>query len=122
MGSKIPTCPKCCRELRQEGLSFCPFCGSPLPLPTAPARALTRGSLTAILICILAIGILYLTIGISAFFVDIGLFFFVIVVIVRKYRPQSVAEVAFFEVPAWVGMLVAGIFFIAIGVLFIIPL
>jgi hypothetical protein len=70
----------------------------------------------------LAIGILYLTIGISAFFVDIGLFFFVIVVIVRKYRPQSVAEVAFFEVPAWVGMLVAGIFFIAIGVLFIIPL
>ena len=30
---KVPTCPKCRRELRMEGLSFCPFCGSPLTLP-----------------------------------------------------------------------------------------
>jgi hypothetical protein len=33
MGVKVPTCPKCGRELRQEGLSFCPFCGSPLSPP-----------------------------------------------------------------------------------------
>jgi hypothetical protein len=122
MGSKVPTCPKCGRELRQEGLSFCPFCGSPLQLPTPRARAPTRGSLIIILICLLAIGVLYLTIGMRAFFVDIGLFFFAITVVVRKYRPQSVAVVAFFEVPTWVAMLVSGVFFIAIGVLFIIPL
>lgn len=33
MSVKSPTCPKCGRELRQEGLSFCPYCGSSLTLP-----------------------------------------------------------------------------------------
>lgn len=121
-GSKLPTCPKCGRKLRQEGLSFCPFCGSPLTPPTAPAREPIRGWLIAILICILAIAVLTLTIGTRAFFIDIGLFFFAIAVVVRTYRPQSVGVVAFFQVPEWVGMLVSGIFFIAIGVLFIVPL
>jgi hypothetical protein len=74
------------------------------------------------LICILAIAVLTLTIGTRAFFIDIGLFFFAIAVVVRTYRPQSVGVVAFFQVPEWVGMLVSGIFFIAIGVLFIVPL
>jgi 4-hydroxybenzoate polyprenyltransferase len=83
---------------------------------------LAHGWLIAVLICILAIGILHLMVGMKAIFVEIGLFVVIIAVAVRKYRPQSKGEMFwFFEVPEWVGLLVAGMFFVAIGALFIIP-
>ena len=43
LATKTPICSKCGRELRQEGLSFCPYCGSPLiwqPKTRAPPQPL----------------------------------------------------------------------------------
>jgi hypothetical protein len=66
---------------------------------------LARGWLIATLICILAIGVLHLTVGMKAIFVEIGLFVVIIAVAVRKYRPQSIGELfGYFEAPEWVGL------------------
>jgi len=85
------------------------------------SNLLEHGWLIAIGICILAMIVLHLTVGGSAIFVQIGFFIVIIAVAVRKYRPQSTGELGFFEVREWVGLLVSGIIFMAIGILFIIP-
>ena len=76
--------------------------------------------LTAIGICILAMAVLHLIVGGSAIFVQIGLFVVIIAVVVRKYRPQSMGQLGFFQVREWVGLLISGIMFMAIGIFFII--
>ena len=79
---------------------------------------LEHGWLTAIGICILAMAVLHLTAGGSAIFVQIGLFVVIIAVVVRKYRPQSMGQLGFFQVREWVGLLISGIMFMAIGIFF----
>jgi hypothetical protein len=80
---------------------------------------LARRWLIAIGICILTIGFLHLAVA-GAVFVEIGLFVVIIAVVVRKFRPQSMGQLGFFEVREWVGLLVSGILFMVIGILFII--
>lgn len=84
------------------------------------SNLLERGWLTAIGICIFVMAVLHLTVGGSAIFVQIGLFVVVIAVVVRKYRPQSMGQLGFFQVREWVGLLISGIMFMAIGIFFII--
>jgi hypothetical protein len=84
------------------------------------SNLLEHGWLTAIGICILAMVVLHLTVGGSAIFVQIGLFVVIIAVVVRKYRPQSMGQLGFFQVREWVGLLISGIMFMAIGMFFII--
>jgi uncharacterized membrane protein len=84
------------------------------------SNLLERGWLTAIGICIFAMAVLHLTVGGSAIFVQIGLFVVIIAVVVRKYRPQSMGQLGFFQVREWVGLLISGIMFMAIGIFFII--
>jgi hypothetical protein len=84
------------------------------------SNLLGHGWLTAIGICILAMAVLHLTVGGSAIFVQIGLFVVIIAVVVRKYRPQSMGQLGFFQVREWVGLLISGIMFMAIGIFFII--
>jgi hypothetical protein len=64
--------------------------------------------------------VLHLTVGGSAIFVQIGLFVVIIAVVVRKYRPQSMGQLGFLQVREWVGLLISGIMFMAIGIFFII--
>jgi len=64
--------------------------------------------------------VLHLTVGGSAIFVQIGLFVVIIAVVVRKYRPQSMGQLGFFQVREWVGLLISGMMFMAIGIFFII--
>jgi hypothetical protein len=84
------------------------------------SNLLEHGWLTAIGICILAMAVLHLTVGGSAIFVQIGLFVVIIAVVVRKYRPQSMGQLGFFQVREWVGLLISGIMFMAIGIFFMI--
>jgi hypothetical protein len=35
MATKIPTCPKCGKQIPQGNYTFCPFCGSPLITPSS---------------------------------------------------------------------------------------
>jgi hypothetical protein len=84
------------------------------------SNLLEHGWLTAIGICVLAMVVLHLTVGGSAIFVQIGLFVVIIAVVVRKYRPQSMGQLGFFQVREWVGLLISGIMFMAIGIFFLI--
>ena len=84
------------------------------------SNLLKHGWLTAIGICVLAMAVLHLTVGGSAVFVQIGLFVVMVAVVVRKYRSQSMGQLGFFQVREWVGLLISGIMFMAIGIFFII--
>jgi hypothetical protein len=84
------------------------------------SNLLERGWLTTIGICIFAMAVLHLTVGGSVIFVQIGLFVVIIAVVVRKYRPQSMGQLGFFQIREWVGLLISGIMFMAIGIFFII--
>ena len=37
MSIKIPTCPKCGKQLPQGNYTFCPFCSSPITTPPPPS-------------------------------------------------------------------------------------